>query len=174
MAADERVAFHDLRVDSLELLMEAEIPCGLDILLNGLLEACVAIFFGPRAIRPAIHVVVAADENLLDMAAVQRAFVVRKHFVPHVGEVLQLLDEAPVRDVARDEHGVDLLLVIPFQRLLPCVRALGIQIDMHVADGTEPQQRLLAFRNRGMQVHPANSRHRRRRGHALQKITPIH
>ena len=27
------------------------------------------------------------------MAAVQLAFVVRKHFVPHVGEVLQLLDE---------------------------------------------------------------------------------
>ena len=174
MAADERVALHDLRVDSLELFMETQIPCGLRIFVDRLLITGVAIFFGPRAIRPADDVVVAADENLLDMAAIQLAFVVRKNFVPDIREILQLLDEAPIRDIARDEHGVDLLLVIPFQRLLPCVCALGIQIDMHIADGTEPQQRLLAFRNRGMQVHPANRRHRRRRGHALQKITPIH
>ena len=137
MAADERISLDLLGVDFLKLFMEAEIPCGLAVLHDGFREGLLALLLVTPDVIKAFVVVVAADEDLFDMAAVRRR-VVREDFIPRGCEILQLFDEAPVGDVARDHDGIDFLVVEPAERLLPVVGACQ-RCDMDVADDSEAE-----------------------------------
>ena len=125
--------------------MEAEVPCGGQVFDDRFLENLVLILFGalfPFAVAEAFHVMVAADENLLHVLAVQ-AFVVGKDLVPTVGEIFQFGKEAAVGDVARDEHGVHVLLLEPLDGLLPCLDVVR-DGDMDVRNDAEAEFRRLA------------------------------
>ena len=98
------------------------------------------VFFGtllPFAVAEAFHVMVAADENLLHMFAVQ-AFIVGEDFIPTVGEIFQFRKEAAVGDVARDKHGINILFFEPLNSLLPCLDVV-CDGDMDVRNDTEAE-----------------------------------
>ena len=171
VAADEHIAFDVLHHDFLPLLMEALIPCGLDILHDGGFKQRLAFFRIRLRIFPAFEIVVALNKELLDMAAI-RPLVVREDFVPAVSEVLKLLQLRSIRDITSHQHDIDALRVIPSQCLFPYARGLWIHIDMNIADDADAQFRHGGFLFlRAKQSHAAERRDSRSGKQALQKIS---
>ena len=171
IGADERIAFDDLLVDALPLLMEADVPRGLDILHDGRLETLLALLLRVCAVAPSDIVVVALDEELLDVAAI-RSLVVWEDLIPRGGKLLKLLQLSRIRDIASDQDDIDTLRVIPSQCLLPHVRCFRVLPNMNIADDADAQ-----FRNddflliRAKQPHAAERRKRRSGKQTLQKIS---
>src|SRR5574344_2377202 len=155
LRAEDLEALHVLDPNRLVLLVEARLPCPRAALLAvadrvrdplGLLPLLRAAVPGP-----AVHVVVAVDEELLHAPPV-RSRVVRKNPVPGVCGVLELGDPPPVRDVARDHDAVRTVVAKVLERLDEPVRleVLDARTDhMHVADDAHAHLRASAQRRAG-------------------------
>ena len=139
---DEFVALHFLDLNGLVLFVKKLFPHALAVaderLLRGLLVHWELHLreLGPM-VEISVHIVVAGDEKLLDMAAVG-ALVVREHLIPDVCDALHFLDKPRKAEVTGDNHAVHLLCVKPLERLAE-VRTLLDCRHMDVAQDAEPE-----------------------------------
>ena len=161
--AEERVALDHLAVEARVVLVEDLLPPsgqvaaqhvvaapGAELALLRLLRMALR---GVVAVEVAVVVVVAVDEELLDLPAVG-GLVVREDRIPGLRDGLQLLDHAVVGHVAHHHHRVHALVAEPFKGMperevvAPVLRFLACAHvrDVDVAHHAEREVRLLRGR----------------------------
>ena len=162
MHAHELVALHCLHVHRRIVLVEHALPA----LGHVQREDVVAVLLLRDAellrgtIVPAVDVVVARHEDLLDVLAVG-TLVAGEHAPPRFAHAAQLRVEPAVGHVAGDQHGVHLLVAEISQGLLEDVaRALPAR-DVDVGEDAEPEPRRSLRAERAM-PHPRRSQKRER------------
>ena len=171
--AHERIALHFLAPHRRVRLVEAALPGRGEVLVDGVVVGVVAEQVPRGAVRVALVVVVAVDEQALDAAPVRRE-VVREHLVPHPGHGLKLLDQPVVGHVPADHDSVHAPVAEPLQRAaerrLPgeherAVRAADREMD--VRDDAEHEVRRAARKQSGRRAQDARGTHRG--GHPADK-----
>ncbi len=168
MCADHRDAVDVLHPDGNVLLPEAFLPRLLHVLVGMPYRVCdhgrVLLLLLVETPRPAPPVVVAVNEQLLDLAAVGR-LAVGEDLEPRIAGALELADAPGVRDVARDEHAVRAVVTEVFERLDE-VELVARILEMHVAQHTD-----LCYRLRGKRTleRRASRRHTGREAGTYEK-----
>ena len=130
------------------------------------------------AVEIAVVVVVAVDEQLLDLPSVRR-LVVREHRIPRLRDGLQLLGHAGVRHVADHHHRVDTLVAEPFEgvaerEVVPPGRHLLVRADLRdvdVAHHAKREVRLLSEKRPGRRLDETASRESTERDGATDEET---
>ena len=89
------------------------------------------------AVAEAVHVVVAREEQPLDVRAVGAA-VVREDLEPDPRDVGELVVMPPRGEVARDEHRIDLPVAVEFQRAAPDLGGV-VALDVDVREDPDAQ-----------------------------------
>ena len=171
--AHERIALHFLAPHRRVRLVEAALPGRGEVLVDGVVVRVVAEQVPRGAVRVAIVVVVAVDEQALDAASVRRE-VVREHLVPHPGHGLKLLDQPVVGHVPADHDSVHAPVAEPLQRAaerrLPAEHERAVRAadrEMDVRDDAEHEVRRAARKQPGRRAQDARGTHRG--GHPADK-----
>ena len=139
VAQDEGVALDRLDHDGRVVLVEKLAPKFLAVEIEAKLSRLLGRLDGPlsAAVAEAVHVVVAREEQPLDVRAVGAA-VVREDLEPDPRDVGELVVVAVGREVARDEHRVDLAVAVELQRAAPDLGGV-VALDVDVREDPDAQ-----------------------------------
>ena len=148
LAEDEHVTLHRLHADLFVVLAPQPLPGGLAVVVEGLRAQGLLV---AEALPVPVHlVVVAGDEEALDLRAVGTP-VVGEHVEPGPRHVLELLDRARREEVAREQHGVHLLVAQDLETAVEAAHRNGV-VAVHVAHDAHAQVRRARGRSHGLQT----------------------